>query len=129
VALDVYYREDILNVLRAMYVAGEGPATLVSEILEDQDLRGIPLEKLLRIYRRGFHTALGAVGVAFGLVPLGREGEGRADPSIVHTRAAPTPYGGQSETEEARSSAEADPYDLDLIGFLWAKAQYEKRQR
>lgn len=46
-ALDIYFKDDILNVLRAAYVAGEGPATLVADILEDQDLRDVPLDKLL----------------------------------------------------------------------------------
>ena len=66
-ALDVYFKEDVLNVLRATYVAGEGPATLVAEMLQDPELQNVPLDKLLGVYRRGFVTALGAVGLAFGL--------------------------------------------------------------
>lgn len=66
-ALDVYFKEDILNVLRATYVAGEGPAILVTEMLQDPELQNVPLDKLLGVYRRGFVTALGAVGLAFGL--------------------------------------------------------------
>jgi hypothetical protein len=113
-ALDVYFREDILNVLRATYVASEGPATLAVELLQDGDLRGVPLEKLLQIYRRGFHTALAAVGLAFGLVPSEPVGQ-----SLVRTQT----------TAAAPSAVEAGLHELDLIGFLWAKAQVEKRQR
>ena len=119
-ALDVYFKEDILNALRAMYVAGEGPATLAVELLQDGDLRGVPLEKLLQIYRRGFHTALAAVGLAFGLVPLDMEQKAPADQSLVRAQATPEPYSAQVGTG---SDADAGLCDLDLIGFLWAKAQ------
>jgi len=50
-ALDVYYRSDILNVLRAVYVADEGKPG------DEQ-------------YERGFHTALVALAVAFGTVEI-----------------------------------------------------------
>jgi hypothetical protein len=71
-ALDVYFREDILNVLRATYVAGEGSGAVL-EALEDQDLSAVPVHKLVGIYRSGFATALGAVGLAFGLSQVVQE--------------------------------------------------------
>ena len=78
-AMDVYFRQDILNVLRATYVACEGPASLALEMLQDQELQGVPLEKLLSVYQHGFQTALASVALAFGLVALGQEQGGHAD--------------------------------------------------
>jgi hypothetical protein len=69
-ALKVYYKEDILNAVHAAYVASSGPAALATEILQDQELQGIPLDRLLQVYMRGFNTALCAVGAAFGLTNL-----------------------------------------------------------
>jgi hypothetical protein len=71
-ALDVYFREDILNVLRATYAAADGPAALLSELIRDPELRHVPLDRLVQVYRQGFCTALGAVGLAFGLDPSER---------------------------------------------------------
>jgi hypothetical protein len=73
-ALDVYFREDILNVLRATYVAADGPAALLSELVRDPELRHVPLDRLVQVYRQGFCTALGAVGLAFGLDSSERRG-------------------------------------------------------
>lgn len=68
-ALDIYYKRDILNSLRGLHMAGAGSASLMDEILADPELRGLPLEKLLQVYQRGFNTALVATGLSFGLVP------------------------------------------------------------
>ena len=56
-ARDVYFRSDILNVLRSAHVASEGAAAVCDDA-----------EKL-RIYRAGFDRALVSVGLAFGLEP------------------------------------------------------------
>jgi hypothetical protein len=74
-ALDVYFQEDILKALRAAHAASEGSAALVAEMLDDPDLGQIPLSKLLGMYRRGYQTALGVIGLAFGLDPTGPERE------------------------------------------------------
>ena len=66
-ALDVYFRDDILNVLRATYAAADGPAALLTELARDPDLRQMPVDRLVEVYRQGFCTALGAVALAFGL--------------------------------------------------------------
>jgi|GEM_PF-4482068 len=71
-AFDVYFKEDIFNALRSIYAAGDGASGLILELLQDPELRGLvsegaALTRLVQIYRRGFVTALGAVGLAFGL--------------------------------------------------------------
>jgi hypothetical protein len=71
-ALDVYFRDDILNVLRATYAAADGPAALLSELVRDPELRHMPIDRLVEVYRQGFCTALGAVALAFGLDPSDR---------------------------------------------------------
>ena len=71
-ALDVYFRDDILNVLRATYAAADGPAALLGELVRDPELRQLPLDRLVEVYRQGFCTALGAVALAFGLDPSER---------------------------------------------------------
>ncbi len=68
-ALDVYFREDILNALCAAYAASEGATSLIAK----QDLA----DGLLKAYYRGFVTALGVVGLAFGLPPSAFLSEGQ----------------------------------------------------
>ena len=122
-ALDVYYKQDILNVLRATYVANEGPASLVLETLADPDLRaamdaaGLPAEremiaeKMLHVYRQGFCTALAAIGLAFGLAPAEHGSmERRAG------RAAMPPAFADNQADAGRNGH-------DPIGFLWAETQ------
>jgi hypothetical protein len=77
-ALDVYGKEDILNVLRALHVSSEVPAALSVELLQDRDLpdRGEPAgcvtrdQECILSYQKGFRSALASVALAFGLVPL-----------------------------------------------------------
>ncbi len=88
-ALDVYFREDILNVLRATYAAADGPAALLSELVCDPELRHVPLDRLMQVYRQGFCTALGAVGLAFGLDSSERRSSSPAHPFA--TPAGPEP--------------------------------------
>jgi hypothetical protein len=117
VALDVYYKQDLYNALRAAYAANEGPATLVAEMLEDKELQDIPLDVLLRIYRRGFHAALGVIALAFGLDELERGPQGRVSVEPHHS---PSLRQGQ---------AESTPGELDLVSLLWARARVEKQTR
>jgi hypothetical protein len=112
--LDVYYKQDILNVLRATYVASEGPASLVLETLADPDLpveHEVLAEKMLHVYRQGFCTALAAVGLAFGLAPVEHNSEERRGDRAP----APPAFTGHQEN--------AIPNGLDRIGFLWAEAK------
>jgi hypothetical protein len=77
-ALDVYVKEDILNVLRALHVSSEVPAALSIEMLQERELpdRGEPAgcathdEEYILSYQKGFRSALASVALAFGLVPL-----------------------------------------------------------
>jgi hypothetical protein len=82
-ALDVYFRDDILNVIRATYAAADGPSALLSELVRDPELRQMPLDRLVEAYRQGFCTALGAVALAFGLDPSDRRANPPAGLSAV----------------------------------------------
>jgi len=130
-ALDVYFKEDIRNVLRATYVASEGTATLVAELLQDPELCNVPLAKLLRVYREGFLHALGAVGLAFGLDPSPLT---RRDAGLSARGMAPDPLppralnGGASPEVEREDGTGSTLDDLDLVSFLWVKTQYEQRR-
>lgn len=76
-ALEVYFRRDIANILRATACASEGSAGLALELLADSELCAeldsaeISREKLLQVYRQGIRHALVSVGLAFGLEPVG----------------------------------------------------------
>jgi hypothetical protein len=128
-ALDVYFREDILNVLRATYIAGEGPAALVAEVLGDRDLAEVPADKLLQIYRRGFHTALGAVGLAFGLAPLVEQASDRVGRRSVSERACPSRDGGWVQRVEPDEVVDPTPEEVDLVRFLWANKAHDWPER
>ena len=77
--LDVYFRRDIANVLRATACASEGATGLALELMGDPELQaqletaGIPPAQLVKIYRAGFLRALVSVGLGFGLEPSNRE--------------------------------------------------------
>ena len=66
--LDVYFRRDIANVLRATACSNEGSVGLALELVGDADA-----ERLLDIYRQGQRHALVSVGLAFGLEPQGTQ--------------------------------------------------------
>lgn len=77
--LDVYFRRDIANILRATACASESSAGLALELVGEQSAlvregglasEGDP-EKLLQVYRQGVRHALVSVGLAFGLEPVG----------------------------------------------------------
>lgn len=71
--LDVYFRRDIANILRATACASEGSAGLALELVGEPELMaaGVPAEKMLQVYRQGVRHALVSVGLAFGLEPVG----------------------------------------------------------
>jgi len=131
--LDIYYKEDILNTLRGLHVASEGSASLAVDLLCDPDLRAsiesgdVPLEKLLQIYRRGFHTALAAVGLSFGLVPVERGPGGPGE--RLRSQAAPASGDGRLRSTDAHLDGRAGPGDADLIGFLGTVVRWEEQPR
>ena len=100
--LDVYFRRDIANVLRATACASDGSMGLAVELLGDPEIchkleaAGIPQEKLLQVYRQGVRNTLLSVGLAFGLEPVG--------PS-VQTRPGVSPV---------------------VSGLLWAETPHER---
>ena len=85
-ALDVYFRRDIANVLRATACASEGSAGLALELMGDSELSAklgsvaIPQEEMLQIYRQCVRHALVSVGLAFGLEPVGLAPAGAGTP-------------------------------------------------
>jgi hypothetical protein len=70
VGLDVYFRRDIANVLRATACASEGSVGLALELSSASQETG-DQEKMLQAYRQGIRHALVSVGFAFGLEPVG----------------------------------------------------------
>lgn len=73
-ALDVYFREDVAQVLDAVDMASGGTVALVNEevtkaMRAGRQLDNEELSDHLRIYRQGFRDALAAVAVAFGILP------------------------------------------------------------
>lgn len=107
-AFDVYFKEDILNALRSVYAANEGAAGLACELLQDPDLQGVELTRLMQIYRRGFVTALGAVGLAFGLDALPVSSPSGRTRLPEPQRQVASPVDGRGEWSEAQA-----------FGFLW----------
>jgi len=121
-ALDVYFRDDIRNILRSVYVASEGPTALVAELLQDPELKNVPITKLLAIYRTGYQQALNAVGIAFGLNDL-------PEPQIALVQNT-HPVNSAAELPATNSAREDDPKldDLVMTRFLWIKRQHERRE-
>ena len=91
-ALDIYFKRDIANVLRSTACASEGSAGLVLELARSsepeavQHETGIPPERLLQAYREGVAHALVSVGLAFGLEPVGVDAQPKQGntPALTH---------------------------------------------
>jgi len=130
-ALDVYFRDDIRNILRSAYIAGEGPAALVAELLQAPELGGVPMTKLLRVYREGYLQALNAVGLAFGL-DLSLPAPVNRSPPTPRSRTVALPVdparGNGRSMVERESGDESMLEEFDMTRFLWVKSQYEKRK-
>jgi len=125
-ALDIYFRDDIRNVLRSVYIASEGPAALIAELMRDPELQNVSVQKLLGVYREGYLQALNAVGLAFGLdrePPAPAIAQPRADLIQPVSSAAERPA---TNSAEPRRETELD--ELDMTRFLWVKRQYEQRR-
>jgi hypothetical protein len=73
VGLDVIFKRNVADALRAVACASEGSTKLAMELLPDSDLfpDGVPPERLLQVYRQGMRHALVSIGFAFGLEPVG----------------------------------------------------------
>lgn len=117
-ALDVVLKEELLNALRGVRVASEGSAAMAAELLEDPDLQGVPLGKLLGVYRRGFDTALEALALSCGLDRLVRESAIR-----------PVSRGQSTGREPAAASGASHSHSsADLVAVLWSAASSEKQR-
>jgi len=92
VGLDVYFRRDIGNGLRAAAAAHLGATGIAQQLIGDAGRAGISEQKALEIYQAGFLQALVAVGLSFGLEPatgatVRQVDAGRVEiPSWVETR-------------------------------------------
>lgn len=63
-ALDVFFRHDAANYLRAAAMASEAAMSVAMDDLDDPTK-----ERVLQAYRQGYFAALTAVGLSFGLEP------------------------------------------------------------
>ena len=115
--LDLYAKEDILNVLRALHVSSEVPSALAVDLLQDRELAveesarealagqsALAQERMLS-YQKGFRTALASVALAFGLVPV--------------SSSAPAT---NAHTVPSRST---ERYELDLRSFVESMVRSE----
>jgi len=102
----LYFREDIVNALRAAYVASEGTALLLTEVGPDSGLGGATQTELVEAYRRGFATALTTLGLAFGLDAAQSTG--------------PAELGGDASANTQRQlPLRPSQVAVELVGFLW----------
>ena len=71
-ALDIYFTENIARVLIALNTASGSTAALMCErmALEAPDQQLTDLAEQVCVYRQGYRDALGAVGMAFGIVSV-----------------------------------------------------------
>jgi hypothetical protein len=100
--LDVYFRRDIANVLRATACASEGSVGLALELVGERGAlasegtlgHDSDPEKLLQVYRQGVRHALISVGLAFGLEPVGAGAQPRpgVSPPLAGLLWAEAPY-------------------------------------
>jgi len=114
-ARDMYFRDDILNVLRSAHVAGDGASALVAELRKDPHLSEVPVETLVRVYRSGFNRALVSVGLALGLAS-GEPGIGAARDALLSDACPPD--------EDAER---ADMLKAELLRILWPAASSDRR--
>jgi hypothetical protein len=112
-ALDIYFKRDIANVLRSTACASEGSAGLVLELTRSSERTaeaaqretGIPPERLLQAYREGVAHALVSVGLAFGLEPVGADA--------------------QPKQGNAKPGKALPGNALPLTGLLWVEPPHE----
>ncbi len=58
-ALDIWFKEDIANAVKAAHEAGSSSLTMFEQMTENSDL--------VRAYGQGYRSALIAVATAFGI--------------------------------------------------------------
>jgi hypothetical protein len=116
-ALDLYAKEDILNVLHALHVSSEVPTALAVGLVQDRELavgerdcealagQSALAQERMVFYQKGFRTALASVALAFGLVPV----------------SSSSPASG-SHTMPSRST---DRYEVDLRSFVESMVRSE----
>lgn len=129
-ALDVYFRDDIKNILRATLVASEGSAALVGDLLQDPDLDQVMAHKLMQVYKQGFASALGAVALAFGLdvPPFWTKVEAPAQtPSSLAPRQGS--HRALNRGAEPSSPPGQTLDEFDLADFLWIRSEVERQRR
>jgi hypothetical protein len=108
---NICFKQDILNVLRAAYIASQGSARVMARTLERCSVRDVPSDEILGAYNTGFATALAAIGVAFGL--------DQSDERTVQKRNLP-----DRDPRELPGTDEdgGRTDDAELIAFLWEAA-------
>lgn len=92
--LDVYFRRDIANVLRATACASEGSMSTAVQLLGDTGIvgaHGMDVEQTVQIYRQGVRNTLLSVGLAFGLEPIVQRKPG-VTPGLAGLLWAETPH-------------------------------------
>ena len=124
-ALDVYFKEDVLNVLRALHVSSEVPAALAVDLLQEIELAvgeggcdALPgndvclqearMRERMLFYQKGFRTALASVALAFGLVPVA------SAPFVASVR--------KPSSVQGEPYAMSDRFELDLRSFIESMA-------
>lgn len=72
-ALDIYFREDIANILRSVNMANGSALFFVDVELKVSREGRLQCDaeaiEHIAVYREGFDAALGAVAAAFGILP------------------------------------------------------------
>lgn len=71
-ARDVFFREDIQNVLKSVSLAGNLDFGELE--LGQWSNDPVQVQKLVDVYRAGFDRAIDATGLAFGLEPIDKPG-------------------------------------------------------
>jgi hypothetical protein len=73
-ALEVFFRDDIANILYGVSLASTGAPIVVREFIAEMEQRGKQpdlreLGEKIALYERGYNDALIAAAVAFGVLP------------------------------------------------------------
>ena len=102
----ICFKQDVLNALRAAYVANRGSARLMAQTLGQFSAHDGSSDAILSAYNSGFAAALAAVALAFGLdrsedgAPVGNSPPGR---------------------DRCRLPEEADAHEV--LAFLWEASE------
>ena len=116
-------KQDVLNALRAAYVANRGSARLMAQTLGQFSVHDGSSDAILSAYNSGFAAALAAVGIAFG---LDHPDEADAEEPDQRDRKRQELRDDRRPLPRSVPSGVL-PTDAELIGFLWIKAGYTDR--